>query len=369
MAWRASSPSRLRDRRARQGRLRALRYRGVDIEDLVGRVPFEKVWGLLVDGSFAPGLAPAEPYPPARPHRRRPRRRAGRPSRCWRRPGGSSQLLDISDEQARDDLGRASPSWRSRSSPSRARPRTSPSCRRAESSTRARPLAETLPDPLARRGRSASTSRRSTPTGSRAAEHGMNASTFTARVIASTGADVAASLSGAIGALSGPLHGGAPSRVLEHDRRRREDWATPAHVRQGTARPRRAADGLRPPRLPRRGSAGPRAASDGAGASARRATRSPRRSSRPRWPSSRAPARPRAGDQRGVLGGRRPRLRRGARAHVHLDVHLCAHRRLVGAHPRAEDHRPAVSAPRPSTPAPPPARPTRSRGWQDIWHA
>jgi citrate synthase len=47
-----------------------------------------------------------------------------------------------------------------------------------------------------------------------AAEHGMNASTFTARVIASTGADVAAALSGAIGAMSGPLHGGAPSRVL-----------------------------------------------------------------------------------------------------------------------------------------------------------
>ena len=47
-----------------------------------------------------------------------------------------------------------------------------------------------------------------------AAEHGMNASTFTARVVASTGADVAACLSGAIGALSGPLHGGAPSRVL-----------------------------------------------------------------------------------------------------------------------------------------------------------
>ncbi len=47
-----------------------------------------------------------------------------------------------------------------------------------------------------------------------AAEHGMNASTFTARVIASTGADVAAALSGAIGAMSGPLHGGAPARVL-----------------------------------------------------------------------------------------------------------------------------------------------------------
>jgi citrate synthase len=48
-----------------------------------------------------------------------------------------------------------------------------------------------------------------------AAEHGMNASTFTARVVASTGADVAAALSAAVGALSGPLHGGAPARVLK----------------------------------------------------------------------------------------------------------------------------------------------------------
>jgi citrate synthase len=47
-----------------------------------------------------------------------------------------------------------------------------------------------------------------------AAEHGMNASTFTARVVASTGADVAAALSARVGALSGPLHGGAPARVL-----------------------------------------------------------------------------------------------------------------------------------------------------------
>ena len=40
----------------------ALRYRGVDIEDIVGRVPFENVWGLLIDGAYTPGLAPAEPY-------------------------------------------------------------------------------------------------------------------------------------------------------------------------------------------------------------------------------------------------------------------------------------------------------------------
>src|SRR4051794_6869803 len=46
-------------------------------------------------------------------------------------------------------------------------------------------------------------------------DHGFNASTFTARVIASTGADVAAAVTGAIGALSGPLHGGAPSRALD----------------------------------------------------------------------------------------------------------------------------------------------------------
>src|SRR5205085_11645893 len=48
-----------------------------------------------------------------------------------------------------------------------------------------------------------------------AAGHGINASTFTARVVASTGADCAAALSAAVGALSGPLHGGAPSRVLK----------------------------------------------------------------------------------------------------------------------------------------------------------
>ncbi|GHJ40626.1 citrate synthase [Streptomyces sp. TS71-3] len=46
-------------------------------------------------------------------------------------------------------------------------------------------------------------------------DHGFNASTFTARVIASTGADVAACMAGAVGALSGPLHGGAPSRALD----------------------------------------------------------------------------------------------------------------------------------------------------------
>jgi citrate synthase len=46
-------------------------------------------------------------------------------------------------------------------------------------------------------------------------DHGFNASTFTARVITSTGADLGAAITGAVGALSGPLHGGAPSRALD----------------------------------------------------------------------------------------------------------------------------------------------------------
>ena len=70
--------------------------------------------------------------------------------------------------------------------------------------------------------------------------------------------------------------------------------------------------------------------------------------------AARPPARPGARDQRRVLGGDRARLRRGAGAHVHLDVHLRPHGRLVRAHPRAEAHRPA-------DPARPPATSARAR--------
>ncbi len=47
------------------------------------------------------------------------------------------------------------------------------------------------------------------------AEHGFNASTFTARVIMSTRSDLASAVTGAIGTMKGPLHGGAPSEVVE----------------------------------------------------------------------------------------------------------------------------------------------------------
>jgi citrate synthase len=46
-------------------------------------------------------------------------------------------------------------------------------------------------------------------------DHGFNASTFTARVVTSTGADLGSAIVAALGSLSGPRHGGAPSRALD----------------------------------------------------------------------------------------------------------------------------------------------------------
>src|SRR6059036_3684905 len=85
----------------------ALRYRGVDIEDLVGKVPYEKVWGLLVDGSFDPGLAPAQPHPLL--VRSGDHRVDVQSALAMLAPEyGYQAVIDISDEQARDDLARAS---------------------------------------------------------------------------------------------------------------------------------------------------------------------------------------------------------------------------------------------------------------------
>src|SRR3954452_7992922 len=189
----------------------ALRYRGVDIEALVGTVPFEKVWGLLVDGTFEPGLPPAQPHGLTI--------RSGDPrvdvqsalamlAPEW----GFRQLIDISDEQARTDLARASVMALSFVAQS-ARGAGRPPVPQSEVDK-----ARSIPERFLIRWRG-----EADPDHVRAidaywisaAEHGMNASTFTARVVASTGADVAAALSAAVGALSGPLHGGAPSRVLQ----------------------------------------------------------------------------------------------------------------------------------------------------------
>ena len=189
----------------------ALRYRGVDIEDLVGKVPYEKVWGLLVDGSFEPGLPPAEPHPL---HIRSgdPRVDVQSALAMLAPEWNLRQLIDISERQARDDLARCcvmalSFVAQSARGPDRA-PVPQGEVDAAGPSIVGRFLlrwrGELNPDHL----------KAIDAYWISAAEHGMNASTFTARVIASTGADVAAALSGAVGALSGPLHGGAPARVL-----------------------------------------------------------------------------------------------------------------------------------------------------------
>ena len=188
----------------------ALRYRGVDIEDLVGAVPYEKVWGLLVDGTFDPGLSPAEPHP-LLVRSGDPRVDVQAALAMLAPEWGFGQLLDITNEQARMDLARASVmalSFVAQSARGVGQPWV-PQSIIDEGGT----IAERFL--LRWRGEANPAHAKAIDAyWISAAEHGMNASTFTARVVASTGADVAAALSSAVGALSGPLHGGAPSRVL-----------------------------------------------------------------------------------------------------------------------------------------------------------
>ncbi len=188
----------------------ALRYRGVDIEDLCGVVPFEQVWGLLVDGAFLPGLPPAEPHPlTVRSGDARVDIQSALAQLApeW----GMGQLLDISDEHARTDLARASVVTLSHVAQS-ARGAGRPPVPQAEIDK-----ATSISERFLTRWRGEADPNHVQAIDAywiSAAEHGMNASTFTARVVASTGADCAAALAAAVSALSGPLHGGAPSRVL-----------------------------------------------------------------------------------------------------------------------------------------------------------
>jgi citrate synthase len=189
----------------------ALRYRGVDIEDLVGVVPFEQVWGLLVDGTFKPGLPPAEPYTltvRSGDDRVNVQSALAMLAPAW----GFEELIDISDDQARDDLARASVMALSFVAQSARGIGYRPVPQREVDK------ATSIPERFLIRWRGEANPDHVKAIDAywiSAAEHGMNASTFTARVVASTGADVAAALSAAVGALSGPLHGGAPSRVLK----------------------------------------------------------------------------------------------------------------------------------------------------------
>src|SRR5438132_9866284 len=190
----------------------SLRYRGIDIEDLVGHYPYENVWGLLVDDDLDSKMPDPEPYEPARLTGDAPADLQAETARLageWH----LGKLNEVSDEQAREDLGRLSAQMMSI---------VARSARVADGHT------DPVPDEVVARGKTAAEKfllrwrGDADPRHAKAidtywictAEHGLNASTFTARIVASTGADCGAALSAAVGALSGPLHGGAPAYVI-----------------------------------------------------------------------------------------------------------------------------------------------------------
>jgi citrate synthase len=187
-----------------------LRYRGVDIEELVGQYPYENVWGLLVDNDLDTKMPEPEPYEPAALSGNAPsdlQAETARLSSHW----SLGKLNEISDDQARTDLARIS-------------------AQMMEIVARSAAVGdgrEPAPDDIVAQGDTAAERfllrwrGEANPYHVKAidtywictAEHGLNASTFAARVTASTGADCGAALSSAVGALSGPLHGGAPAYV------------------------------------------------------------------------------------------------------------------------------------------------------------
>ena len=188
----------------------ALRYRGVDIEELVGHAPYEKVWGLLVDETLEPGMPEPDPYVLERPTGDAPsdlQAATAHLSAEW----GLQKLVDVDDDQARDDLARLSATMMSIVAQSARGPAQAP----VPEDVVAR--GETAAEKFLLRWRGEADPRHVTAVDTYwicTAEHGLNASTFTARIVASTGADCGAAMSAAVGALSGPLHGGAPARVL-----------------------------------------------------------------------------------------------------------------------------------------------------------
>jgi citrate synthase len=189
----------------------ALRYRGIDIEELVGTYHYEQVWGLLVDESFEPGMPDPEAYTPRELTGNAPsdlQSATAHLSAEW----GLKKLVDIEPDEVRDDLARLSATMMSI---------VAQSARSAEGRA-------PVPEDVVAEGEIAAEKfvlrwrGEADPRHVKAidtywictAEHGLNASTFTARIVASTGADCGSAMSAAVGALSGPLHGGAPARVL-----------------------------------------------------------------------------------------------------------------------------------------------------------
>src|SRR6478609_2596977 len=174
-----------------------LRYRGIDITELVGQYPYENVWGLLVDNDLHVTMPEPEPYEPVGLTGNAPADLQAETARLagkWK----LGKTNEISDEQAREDLGRLSAQMMGI---------VARSARIADGKT------DQVPADVVARGKTAAEKfllqwrGEADPKAVRAidtywictAEHGLNASTFTARVVASTGADCGAALSSAVG--------------------------------------------------------------------------------------------------------------------------------------------------------------------------
>ena len=233
----------------------SLRYRGVDIEELVGSYRFEQVWGLLVDESFEPGLPVAEPYEGGGLTGNTPADLQSVTARARRRMGPEE-----ADRHLRRRGARGSPP-RSRRSSSRSRRsrRGSPTARPIGSTPAVVAQGETTAERFLLEWRGEADPKHVQAIDTYwicTCEHGLNASTFIARIVASTGSDCAA------GALVGGRRALRPAarrraRARAADARRRRGVGRPRALRREPDREGRAADGLRPPRLPRRGSARP----------------------------------------------------------------------------------------------------------------
>ncbi len=208
-----------------------------------------------MDGRFKPGLPPAEPHAltvRSGDHRVDVQSALAMLAPEW----GFGQLIDITDEEARDNLARASVMALSFVAQS-AREAGQPPVPQEEIDQ-----GRTIPERFLIRWRGEANPDHVKAIDAywiSAAEHGMNASTFTARVVASTGADCAAALSAAVGALSGPAARRGPLARAEDARGSRTDGRRRA-LGLRRARPWRSPDGLRPPHLPGRRPARPRAA-------------------------------------------------------------------------------------------------------------
>ena len=307
----------------------SLRYRGVDIEDIVGTVSYGNVWGLLVDGSFKPGLQSAEhcgcrstpvTSGPTCRRRRDPRPRVG-----------ARQLLDIDDGagarrpgpclRRRDVLRRAvGPRSRRRGGAAEPGRRGVVDRREVHGAWRGEP------DPAHVNAVDAYFCLRRRARHERLDLHRSGHRLHRCRR--------RRCLSGAIGALSGPLHGGAPSRVLKMLDEVAEHGDARAYVKGLLDRKQRLmgfghrvyrAEDPRARVLRRTARSSVAAARGGGGAGERRAGR-----------AEGAPPRPRARDQRGVLVGRRARLRPGARVRCSPRCSPVPASPAGRAHPRAE---------------------------------